>query len=118
MQLGAVLPQTELGGDAGALRAWASGVEDLGYAHVLAYDHVLGADPVVHEGWSGPYDIDTTFHEPLVLYGFLAGKGPQYAVDCGCAHGALAMTTPGDTSTATLAEVERLIKGGSARIAR
>jgi 2-dehydro-3-deoxygluconokinase len=53
-----------------------------------------------------------------LIYGMLADKGVEWAVKCGVAHGALAMTTPGDTSMATLAEVERLIKGGSARIAR
>ncbi|MGB8261459.1 MAG: sugar kinase [Terracidiphilus sp.] len=53
-----------------------------------------------------------------LLYGLLAGKGVDWAVRCGVAHGALAMTTPGDTSMATLAEVERAMKGGSARIAR
>ena len=53
-----------------------------------------------------------------LVYGFLSGKGPQWAVDCGCAHGALAMTTPGDTSTATLSEVERVMRGGSARVQR
>lgn len=53
-----------------------------------------------------------------LIYGLLAGKDIDYAVRCGVAHGALAMTTPGDTSMATLAEVERAIKGGSARIAR
>jgi 2-dehydro-3-deoxygluconokinase len=53
-----------------------------------------------------------------LIYGLLAGKPIDWAVRCGVAHGALAMTTPGDTSMATLAEVERLIKGGSARIAR
>ena len=53
-----------------------------------------------------------------LIYGLLAGKGIEWAVRCGVAHGALAMTTPGDTSMATLAEVERIIKGGSARIAR
>lgn len=53
-----------------------------------------------------------------IVYGLLAGKGIDYAVRCGVAHGALAMTTPGDTSMATLSEVERMIKGGSARIAR
>ncbi len=53
-----------------------------------------------------------------LIYGLLANKGIEYAVRCGVAHGALAMTTPGDTSMATLAEVERIIKGGSARIAR
>jgi 2-dehydro-3-deoxygluconokinase len=53
-----------------------------------------------------------------LIYGFLMGRGPQYAVDCGCAHGALAMTTPGDTTMATLEEVERLMKGASARVVR
>lgn len=53
-----------------------------------------------------------------LIYGFLAGKGPQWAVDCGAAHGALAMTTPGDTSMAALNEVLQVMKGASARIAR
>jgi 2-dehydro-3-deoxygluconokinase len=53
-----------------------------------------------------------------LIYGLLAGKGMQWAVECGAAHGALAMTTPGDTTMATLAEVERVMKGGTARVAR
>jgi 2-dehydro-3-deoxygluconokinase len=53
-----------------------------------------------------------------LIYGFLAGKGPQWAVSCGCAHGALAMTTPGDTTMATQDEVERVMKGGTARVQR
>ena len=53
-----------------------------------------------------------------LIYGFLAGKGAKWAAECGAAHGALAMTTPGDTSMATLKEVLQLMKGGSARIAR
>ncbi len=53
-----------------------------------------------------------------LIYGMLAGKGIEWAIQCGVAHGALAMTTPGDTSMATLPEVERIMKGGSARIAR
>jgi 2-dehydro-3-deoxygluconokinase len=53
-----------------------------------------------------------------LIYGFLTNQGPQYAVDCGAAHGALAMTTPGDTTMATLKEVEKLMKGGTARVAR
>src|SRR5687767_554196 len=72
MRIGVVFPQTELGGDAGAARAYAEAVEGLGYRHLLVYDHVLGADPEVHKGWSGPYDVHTTFHEPFVLFGFLA----------------------------------------------
>jgi 2-dehydro-3-deoxygluconokinase len=52
------------------------------------------------------------------IYGLLAGKGPQWAVDCGAAHGALAMTTPGDTSMATMQDVLQVMKGVGARIAR
>ncbi|PYS23175.1 MAG: sugar kinase [Acidobacteria bacterium] len=53
-----------------------------------------------------------------LIYGFLMNQGVQYAVDCGAAHGALAMTTPGDTTMATLSDVEKLMKGGGARVAR
>jgi 2-dehydro-3-deoxygluconokinase len=53
-----------------------------------------------------------------LIYGFLAGKGPQWAVECGAAHGALAMTTPGDTTMVTLSEVEKVMKGGGARVER
>ncbi len=76
MDVGVVFPQTEIGADAGAVRAFALAVSGLGFSHVLAYDHVLGADPEVHEGWDGPYDIRATFHEPFVLYGFLAALTP------------------------------------------
>src|ERR1700722_11665292 len=73
MQIGVVFPQTELGGDRGAVRAYTEGVEALGYSHLLAYDHVVGADPAAHPGWNGPYNVETTFHEPFVLFGYLAG---------------------------------------------
>jgi 2-dehydro-3-deoxygluconokinase len=53
-----------------------------------------------------------------LIYGFLTDQGPQWAVECGAAHGALAMTTPGDTTMATLAEVEKIMKGGTARVER
>jgi 2-dehydro-3-deoxygluconokinase len=53
-----------------------------------------------------------------LIYGILAGKGPKWAVECGAAHGALAMTTPGDTSMASLSEVERVMRGGAARVSR
>ncbi len=72
MRIGVTFPQTELGGDAGAVRAYGQRVEELGYSHILAYDHVVGADPEIHQGWSGPYDVHTTFHEPLVMFGYLA----------------------------------------------
>jgi probable F420-dependent oxidoreductase len=72
MRIGVVFPQTELGSDPAALRAYAQRVEELGFTHILAYDHVVGADPTVHHGFQGPYDIDSTFHEPFVMLGYLA----------------------------------------------
>ena len=72
MRTGVVFPQTEIGADAAAVRAYGEGVAALGFTHILAYDHVVGADPAAHPGWSGPYDEKSTFHEPLVLFGFLA----------------------------------------------
>jgi 2-dehydro-3-deoxygluconokinase len=53
-----------------------------------------------------------------LIFGLLSGRDPQWAVECGAAHGALAMTTPGDTTMATLAEVEKTMKGAGARVAR
>jgi len=53
-----------------------------------------------------------------LIYGFLTGKTPEQAVNYGAAHGALAMTTPGDTTMATLPEVERVMRGGAARVSR
>jgi probable F420-dependent oxidoreductase len=72
MRIGVVFPQTEIGDDPVVIRAYVAAAEDLGYRHLLAYDHVLGADPDHHEGWNGPYTVDSTFHEPLVLFGYLA----------------------------------------------
>jgi probable F420-dependent oxidoreductase len=72
MKIGVVFPQTEIGAEVDVLRRYAQRVDELGFTHVLAYDHVLGADPAVHRGWQGPYDVSTTFQEPLVLFGYLA----------------------------------------------
>jgi probable F420-dependent oxidoreductase len=72
MQIGVVFPQTEIAPDVGAVRAYGERVDELGFRHLLVYDHVLGADPAVHVNWDGPYDLHTTFHEPFVLFGFLA----------------------------------------------
>ena len=73
MQLGAVFPQSEIGNDPIAIRDFAQGVEGLGLTHLLVYDHVLGADPDRPGGWKAPYDMHTAFHEPFVLFGYLAG---------------------------------------------
>ncbi len=72
MRIGVVFPQTELGGDASAVRDYGQNVEELGFTHLLAYDHVVVADHTVHVGMSGPYDVHTTFHEPFVMFGYLA----------------------------------------------
>jgi len=72
MQIGAVFPQTEFGNDPVAIRDYAQAVEALGYSHVLAYDHVLGANPNRPGGWSGPYTYKTPFHEPFLLFSFMA----------------------------------------------
>ena len=72
MQIGVVFPQTEIGAAVADVRRYGTRVEELGFAHLLAYDHVLGADPEAHAPWTGPYDVRTTFHEPFVLFGYLA----------------------------------------------
>ena len=72
MRIGTIFPQTEIGGDVGAVRAYGQAVAGLGFAHIGIYDHVVGADPTVHTGWAGPYNLDSTFHEPLVVFGYLA----------------------------------------------
>jgi probable F420-dependent oxidoreductase len=73
MRIGAVFPQTEIGSDPIAIRDYAQAVEAMGYRHVLVYDHVLGAGIETRPDWRGPYTSDTTFHEPFVLFGYLAG---------------------------------------------
>ena len=72
MRLGAIFPQTEIGSDPAAVRDYAQAVEEMGYQHILAYDHVLGANTASRPGWSGPYTSETAFHEIFVLFGYLA----------------------------------------------
>src|SRR6188472_632666 len=72
MQIGVVFPQTEIRSAVADVRRYATAVDAMGYSHLLAYDHVLGADPEAHAPWTGPYNVDTTFHEPFVLFGYLA----------------------------------------------
>lgn len=72
MQLGVIFPQTEIGADPQAVRDFAQAAEELGYAHVIVFDHVLGADTTYYKSWEGPYTQGDMFHEPFVLYGYLA----------------------------------------------
>ena len=72
MKLGVVFPQTEIGSDPGAVREYAQAAESMGYNHILAFDHVLGANAESRPGWSGAYRHTDAFHEPFVLFGYLA----------------------------------------------
>jgi probable F420-dependent oxidoreductase len=72
MHIGAVFPQMEIGNDPAVIRAWAEAVEDMGYQHVLAFDHVLGAGADTRPDWGARYTSATAFHEVFVLFGYLA----------------------------------------------
>jgi probable F420-dependent oxidoreductase len=67
-----VFPQTEIGSDPISVRDYAQAVEQMGFTHLAVYDHVLGADTSSRPEWRGPYTKDTMFHEPMVLFGYLA----------------------------------------------
>jgi hypothetical protein len=68
MEIGAVFPQVEFPADALAVRDWAQAAEALGYRHIIAYDHVLGADPDRPGGWKGPYTYRDPFFSPFLLF--------------------------------------------------
>ncbi|MEZ4659642.1 MAG: LLM class F420-dependent oxidoreductase [Caldilineaceae bacterium] len=72
-KLGVVFPQREIGSDPAVIADYAQTAEGLGYDYLLSYDHVLGANPDRPGGWHGPYTYKDAFHEPFVLYGYLAG---------------------------------------------
>ena len=73
MNIGAVFPQTEIGQDPSAIKDYAQAVEAMGFDHLLAFDHVIGANAATHTDLTGPYRHTHAFHEPFVLFGYLAG---------------------------------------------
>lgn len=73
MRIGVVFPQTEIGADPNYIKDYAQAAEELGYSHILTYDHVIGANPASRPGWKPPYTHLDIFHEPFVLFGYLAG---------------------------------------------
>ncbi len=73
MNIGAVFPQTEIGEDPSAIRDYAQAVEAMGFNHLLVFDHVIGANAATHTDLTGPYRHTHSFHEPFVLFGYLAG---------------------------------------------
>lgn len=72
MRYGLILPQTEIGPDPDDVVSFVKAGEESGFEFVVVYDHVLGADTSARPGWQGYYDVNDQFHEPMVLYGFLA----------------------------------------------
>jgi probable F420-dependent oxidoreductase len=72
MQVGAVFPQLEIGTDPLVIAKFVRTVEELGYDHLVIFDHVLGADSSRPGGWTGVYDHRSMFHEPFVLFGYVA----------------------------------------------
>ena len=83
MQVGVVFPQTSIGADPGGVRAFAEAAAGLGFRHLLAYDHVLGADVSSRREWPGPYTSEHQFHEILVLFGYLAAVAPELELVAG-----------------------------------
>ncbi len=73
MRIGLVYPQTEYPADPVTVRDYAQTAEGLGFTHILAYDHVLGANPERPGGWKGPYSHKNPFHEPFVMFSYMAG---------------------------------------------
>ena len=73
MKLGVIFPQTEIGDDPADVAAFARTAEELGYDHLIAFDHVLGAGTDTRPDWEGPYTSESLFHEPFVLFSYLAG---------------------------------------------
>jgi probable F420-dependent oxidoreductase len=73
LRTGIVFPQKEIGDDPVLIRDFAQSAEGLGYTHLLVFDHVVGAGRAHRPEWRGPYDVDDAFHEPFVLFGYLAG---------------------------------------------
>src|ERR1700687_4799989 len=71
-RIGVVFPQLEIEPQAAAIRDFAQGVEAMGYSHLIAYDHVIGADITNRPDWNMPYTHESMFHEPLALFAFLS----------------------------------------------
>jgi probable F420-dependent oxidoreductase len=72
MQLGVSFPQNGVGGDIGAIREFVQTAEHLGYDYIFSGDHVLGESPEGFAGRPGPYTVDYIYHEPFVLFAYMA----------------------------------------------
>ena len=112
MKLGAIFPQTEIGADPAAVRDYAQAVEALGYDHLIAFDHVLGANAASRPGWSGAYQHTDSFHEPFALFGYLAA----YTERIGLVTGVLILPQRQTALVAKQAATVDVLSGGRLRL--
>lgn len=82
MRLHAIFPQTEIGSDPEVVARFLREIEAMGFDGIVAYDHVLGAEPG-RPGWSGPYTIESAFHEVMVLFGYAAAVTTRLELSTG-----------------------------------
>jgi probable F420-dependent oxidoreductase len=82
MKIGVVFPHDTIEPDFSAIRAYVRAVEEMGYSHILSYDHVIGANRASRPGWQG-YDLDSKFHEPISLLSYIAGMTTRIGIATG-----------------------------------
>jgi len=82
MKIGAIFPHDTIEPDVGAIRAYAIAVEEMGFNHIMSYDHVIGANAASRPGWQG-YDLDSPFYEPVSLLSYIAGVAPKLGLCTG-----------------------------------
>jgi len=82
LKLGAIFPHDNIEPDVGAIRAYAVAVEEMGFNHIMCYDHVIGANAASRPGWTG-YDLDSAFYEPISLLSYIAGIAPKLGLCTG-----------------------------------
>jgi probable F420-dependent oxidoreductase len=112
MNIGVVFPQLDIGNDPQAIRDYAQAVEGMGYTHILAFDHVLGANRDRYQDLTGPYSHHDAFHEPFVLFGFLAAATRRM----GLATGILILPQRQTALVAKQAAAVDVLSGGRLRL--
>ncbi len=112
MKFGVIFPQTEIGADPSGVRDFAQAVESLGYDHIIPYDHVVGANPASRPGWNAPYTHKDMFHEPFVLFGYLAAVTKKI----GLASGVIILPQRQTVLVAKQAAAVDVLSGGRLRL--
>lgn len=112
MKIGAVFPQTEFGTEPSAIQDYARAAEENGYTHVLAYEHVLGANPYRPGGWQGPYDYKDSFLSPFLLFSYMTA----YTKNLGFITGVLILPQRQTALVAKQAATLDVLCGGKLRL--